>query len=67
MPQNPQIFIAAHLDTVFPKGTVAERPFSIDGSRAYEFGIIDMKASHVLTYYAINAPQTKWRSLLSKC
>ncbi len=48
MPQNPQIFIAAHLDTVFPKGTVvAERPFSIDGSRAYGPGIIDMKASHV--------------------
>ncbi|HGN0620785.1 TPA: M20 family metallopeptidase [Proteus mirabilis] len=52
---NPQIFIAAHLDTVFPKGTVAERPFSIDGSRAYGPGVIDMKASHVLTYYAINA------------
>ncbi|SUC16026.1 amidohydrolase/metallopeptidase [Proteus vulgaris] len=53
--KNPQIFIAAHLDTVFPKGTVAERPFSIDGTRAYGPGVIDMKASHVLTYYAINA------------
>lgn len=53
--QDPQIFIAAHLDTVFPKGTVAERPFSIEGSRAYGPGVIDMKASHVLTYYAISA------------
>ncbi|EEG87167.1 MULTISPECIES: M20 family metallopeptidase [Proteus] len=52
---DPQIFIAAHLDTVFPKGTVAARPFSIEGSRAYGPGVIDMKASHVLTYYAINA------------
>jgi len=54
---NPQIFIAAHLDTVFPKGTVAERPFSIEGDRAYGPGVIDMKASHVLTYYAIKALQ----------
>lgn len=52
---NPQVFIAAHLDTVFPKGTVAERPFSIEGDRAYGPGVIDMKASHVLTYYAIKA------------
>lgn len=53
--KDPQIFIAAHLDTVFPKGTVAERPFSIEDTRAYGPGVIDMKASHVLTYYAINA------------
>ncbi|WP_337090738.1 M20 family metallopeptidase [Proteus terrae] len=53
--KDPQIFIVAHLDTVFPKGTVAERPFSIEGTRAYGPGVIDMKASHVLTYYAINA------------
>lgn len=52
---NPQVFIAAHLDTVFPKGTVAERSFSIEGDRAYGPGVIDMKASHVLTYYAIKA------------
>lgn len=55
--RNPQIFIAAHLDTVFPKGTVAERPFSIESDRAYGPGVIDMKASHVLTYYAIKALQ----------
>lgn len=50
---SPQVFIVAHLDTVFPKGTVAERPFSIEGDRAYGPGVIDMKASHVLTYFAI--------------
>lgn len=52
---NPQVFIVAHLDTVFPKGTVAERPFTIEGDRAYGPGVIDMKASHVLTYFAIKA------------
>lgn len=53
--QSPQIFIVAHLDTVFPKGTVTERPFRIDGDRAYGPGVIDMKASHVLTYFAIKS------------
>ncbi len=50
---KPQILIVAHLDTVFPKGTVSERPFSIEGDRAYGPGVIDMKASHVLTYFAL--------------
>lgn len=50
---NPEIVIAAHLDTVFPKGTVNKRPFSIEGNRAYGPGVIDMKASHVLLYDAI--------------
>ena len=53
--KEPNILILAHLDTVFPKGTVAERPFSIEGDRAYGPGVIDMKASHVLVYYAIKA------------
>lgn len=52
---DPQIFITAHLDTVFPKGTVAERPFTIVNDRAYGPGVIDMKASHVLTYFAIKS------------
>lgn len=49
------ILIVAHLDTVFSKGTVAERPFSIKDGRAYGPGVIDMKASHVLNYYALKA------------
>lgn len=52
---NPQILILAHLDTVFPKGTVKERPFSRDETRAYGPGVIDMKASHVLLYYSMKA------------
>ncbi|BBU97002.1 M20 family metallopeptidase [Providencia rettgeri] len=44
------ILILLHLDTVFPKGTVAERPFSIEGDRAYGPGVIDMKGSHVMVY-----------------
>lgn len=50
---DPQILIVAHLDTVFPKGTVEVRPFKIEGERAYGPGVIDMKASHVQVYYSI--------------
>ncbi|MGW8823167.1 M20 family metallopeptidase [Paenibacillus lautus] len=50
---NPEILIIAHMDTVFPEGTVAERPFSRDGKRAYGPGVFDMKASQVMTLYAI--------------
>ncbi|MCW2258468.1 glutamate carboxypeptidase [Providencia alcalifaciens] len=48
-----EILILLHLDTVFPKGTVAERPFSIEGDRAYGPGVIDMKGSHVMVYQVI--------------
>lgn len=41
------------MDTVFPDGTVKERPFSVQGDRAYGPGVSDMKcgclqATHVL-------------------
>lgn len=48
-----EILILLHLDTVFPKGTVAERPFSIEGDRAYGPGVIDMKGSHVMVHQVI--------------
>lgn len=53
--KKPQILIVAHLDTVFPSGTVRDRPFTMDDNRAYGPGVIDMKASHVLTYFAIKS------------
>jgi glutamate carboxypeptidase len=52
---DPNIIILAHMDTVFPRGTAAERPFRIEGNRAYGPGVIDMKASQVLVLYAIKA------------
>jgi len=50
---QPEILILAHMDTVFPKGTVAERPYTSEGNYAYGPGVIDMKASHVMLYHAI--------------
>lgn len=50
---KPSILVLAHMDTVFPKGTAEERPFTIKGNYAYGPGVIDMKASHVMLYFAI--------------
>lgn len=52
---NPEIIIVAHMDTVFKKGTAKERPFKIEGNRAYGPGVIDMKASQVALIYALQS------------
>jgi glutamate carboxypeptidase len=39
-----KILIIAHIDTVFGPGTVAKRPFSIEGDRAHGPGLGDEKA-----------------------
>jgi glutamate carboxypeptidase len=52
---DPKIIIVAHMDTVFPDGTVQKRPFSQDGKRAYGPGVVDMKASQVAVLFALKA------------
>jgi glutamate carboxypeptidase len=42
-----KILIIAHMDTVFGPGTVASRPFSIEGTRAHGPGVGDEKAGDV--------------------
>ncbi len=42
-----KILIIAHCDTVFGPGTVAQRPFKIDGERAHGPGVGDEKAGLV--------------------
>lgn len=37
------ILLIAHMDTVYPRGTLARQPFRIDGDRAYGLGISDDK------------------------
>ncbi|MCM3311738.1 M20 family metallopeptidase [Shouchella clausii] len=53
--RDPTILLLCHLDTVFPTGTAAKRPFSIKGNRAYGPGVVDMKASHVSLLSAVSA------------
>lgn len=50
---GPGVLVMAHLDTVWPRGTLARRPFRIDGDRAYGPGIYDMKAGGYLAFEAL--------------
>jgi glutamate carboxypeptidase len=48
-----KILIVAHIDTVFGPGTVAARPFSIDGDRAHGPGVGDEKGGVVVAFTAL--------------
>ena len=48
-----RILIIAHVDTVFPAGTVARRPYRTDGARAYGPGVSDEKAGGVTALTAL--------------
>src|SRR6266516_1521907 len=54
-PETPRILLVGHMDTVFPDGTARERPFRIDGDRAFGPGTSDMKAGLLAGYYAVRA------------
>src|SRR5215472_12332744 len=42
--EDKQVLVVGHLDTVWPIGTLAGRPFRLEGDRAFGPGIFDMKA-----------------------
>src|SRR5262249_4293475 len=44
--------LVSHLDTVWPKGTLARKPFTVDGDKVYGPGIYDMKGGGYLGFYA---------------
>ena len=54
---GPRVLLIGHTDTVFDDGTVAERPFRIDGDRALGPGVSDMKAGLLTGFFAIQALQ----------
>jgi glutamate carboxypeptidase len=58
---GPRALLIGHMDTVFDPGTAAERPFRIEGGRAYGPGVTDMKSGllaglHALAALRANAP-----------
>ncbi len=52
---NRPIMLMGHRDTVFPKGEVSRRPFTISDGRAYGPGVADMKAGLVMNAYVLAA------------
>jgi glutamate carboxypeptidase len=52
---NPPIVLMGHCDTVFPDGTVAQRPFRSDGNQAFGPGVADMKAGLVMNSFVLEA------------
>lgn len=48
---NYDVLLLGHMDTVFPEGTVAERPFKIDGDHYTGPGASDMKCGLLYMYY----------------
>ena len=50
---DPRVLIVGHHDTVFPAGTVAARPFAVDGDRATGPGVFDMKAGIVQALHGL--------------
>lgn len=54
---GPRILLVGHMDTVFDDGTVAERPFTIDGDLARGPGVSDMKGGLLTGFVATEVLQ----------
>jgi glutamate carboxypeptidase len=52
---GPNVLLVGHMDTVFDDGTVAERPFRVEGSRAFGPGVSDMKGGLLAGFVAVDA------------
>jgi glutamate carboxypeptidase len=52
-----RVLMIGHTDTVFDPGTVAERPFRIEGDRAFGPGVTDMKGGLLTGFFAVEVLQ----------
>jgi len=48
-----KIMLLAHMDTVYPRGTLAKRPFRIEGNRAYGPGVADEKGGVAVALHTL--------------
>ncbi|MBA3307834.1 MAG: M20/M25/M40 family metallo-hydrolase, partial [Chloroflexi bacterium] len=53
--EGSSALLIGHMDTVFDAGTVAQRPFRVDGGRALGPGVTDMKSGLLAGIYALRA------------
>jgi glutamate carboxypeptidase len=54
---STRLLLIGHTDTVFDLGTVAERPFRIEGDRALGPGVSDMKGGLLSGFFAVEVLQ----------
>lgn len=54
-PDAAPVVLMGHRDTVFPTGTVAQRPWRVEGRRGYGPGVADMKSGLVLQCFVLMA------------
>ncbi|MFI8992840.1 M20 family metallopeptidase [Streptomyces sp. NPDC053542] len=52
---DPRVLILGHHDTVFPLGTLARRPFGVEGGRATGPGVFDMLGGLVQAIHGVAA------------
>src|SRR4051812_18624256 len=50
-----RVVLVGHHDTVWPRGTLARWPFTVDGDRATGPGVVDMKGGLVILFHALAA------------
>jgi glutamate carboxypeptidase len=56
---NERILLLGHMDTVWPAGEAAKRPFRIDAGKALGPGVFDMKAGILLMWMAVRGLQNR--------
>jgi glutamate carboxypeptidase len=49
------VMFLGHMDTVFPEGEAAKRPFSIQGDKAFGPGVCDMKGGLLVVLHSLEA------------
>lgn len=53
--EGAPILLMGHMDTVYPAGTAARRPFRVEDGRAYGPGVADMKSGLVMNVFVAEA------------
>ena len=69
---DQQVLLLCHMDTVWPTGTIQQRPFRVEAGLGYGPGILDMKAGIAIALHALDtlrahnlAPQQRVRILVN--
>lgn len=65
--EHNDVMLIGHMDTVFPIGTAALRPMSVDTEKAYGPGVADMKSGLLNIVYAMRNLNQEVLNKLSIC